>query len=761
MMQKFLTVVIAICIFSSILPKPEISNAEQIIEEKIYVDVNLEDDFEADKVLVTLNEEASFSSKNYTIADFSDVGCIAVENLTEEATLVAQGEKQNDMVNLENYRRVLSLRLNVNSKENVLETIESLMAREDVLSAEPNYKIELCSYTPTDLYNSFQWAISDQQLPKVWEVTAGDSDVLVGIIDSGIDWEHTELSSQLRHDLCRQFIDGELVANPNPIDTNGHGTHVAGIIGAASDNVYGITGVNFSVGLVSLKMTGDYNSDVLGRIINYACGMGIKILNLSAGLSEDISDSQTIDQLIRSYNGLFICAAGNSSLNISKNDDKNVVLPATLALDNLITVGAYNSSGAISSISNYGSAVDIYAPGENILSTFSINQCCIGANDENVEFTCTDGSTIKYCELSIVYRNAINNWRSTYNVNWEYINNNFYEITKNTPEECRGSVHHSNGYHYMDGTSMAAPYVTGVAALLLAVKPDLTAQQLKAIIIDSATSIKTPVDGENEQTGKKLGSFYAIRKVLSDYILPVVYLGDSISQSKTIDAENYDFLAKNFILKLNVQTAHEYSFKIESTKELEVEMYNGNSMLINTLNRLTLNNGQKVIFSYNLSTGCYYIRVRLADEDEGGVINLNISSISHTHAFGDFMDFGNMTYHYRYCECGGVEIEEHSISALYENERLHTLSCSECDYSVNRPHTFYITDLTYCIECHAYITAPGIGGIVHPGWVAQMVTANGSYILPNGCIVLVLEDVEAYYSGTLVFYDASNPPQTA
>jgi len=143
------------------------------------------------------------------------------------------------------------------------------------------------------------------------------------------------------------------------------------------------------------------------------------------------------------------------------------------------------------------------------------------------------------------------------------------------------------------------------------------------------------------------------------------------------------------------------------------------------------------------------------------VNNNTYCGCGHTHAYELNYTSVNNSLHSISCSCGDTITESHNSTAVYENERLHTVSCSECDYSATRPHTFYITDLTYCIECHAYITAPGIGGIVHPGWVAQMVTANGSYILPNGCIVLVLEDVEAYYSGTLVFYDASNPPQTA
>lgn len=126
----------------------------------------------------------------------------------------------------------------------------------------------------------------------------------------------------------------------------------------------------------------------------------------------------------------------------------------------VISVGAINSSGEIANFSNYGAtSVDIFAPGSHILSTYPLHLCI---ESPNTTYATSNGNK-KRCE-----------------VEWSEENNCW---------EWNGTTHESNGYHFMSGTSMAAPYVAGVAALILSNNPDLTAEEIKERIIYNHTDI--------------------------------------------------------------------------------------------------------------------------------------------------------------------------------------------------------------------------------------------------------------------------------
>lgn len=267
--------------------------------------------------------------------------------------------------------------------------------------------------------------------------------MLVGIIDSGIDTSHPDLSSMVDVNLSKTFLDYAGVEYGATHDQYGHGTHVAGIIAAIRNNNMGIAGICDNVKLVSLRVgRSDGKADLTAVIdaIQYADENNIKILNISYGFlrheilqyydnGEELIES--LSDAISGYDGLIVCSAGNSN----SNDDSNPIYPASFEHDNILVVGASsltnNTEGIWSSsslvASNYGThSVDIFAPGENILSCFPQNKCATG--------------------------------------------------------QC-GSGHHANGYHILSGTSMATPIVTGVAALILGKYRQLSPAYLKELIL--------------------------------------------------------------------------------------------------------------------------------------------------------------------------------------------------------------------------------------------------------------------------------------
>lgn len=128
-----------------------------------------------------MDEEASFSNKIYTVDDFDNVKCRDVTDLTEDkfTKLMSSGEKANDTT----YNRVLCLELEDSSKNYVLDVIEELMQREDVIYAGPDYEISVTSTTPSDYNTNIQWAIDNIDLPDVWDFSTGTNNVVVGVID--------------------------------------------------------------------------------------------------------------------------------------------------------------------------------------------------------------------------------------------------------------------------------------------------------------------------------------------------------------------------------------------------------------------------------------------------------------------------------------------------------------------------------------------------------------------------------------------------
>jgi subtilisin family serine protease len=348
-------------------------------DEKIICNATLEDDFADNIVIVVLNKEATFSFRTYTLDDFVCVGCSKVKDLTEsvsdlvkrqlDSKKVSATRKANSVNEETGFNRIISLELNEKSKENVIEVIKQLEERDDVICVEPSYNYHYDA-VPNDPHYVHQWGLPKIQAPDAWNISKGSNNVRVGIMDSGIA-SHPDLNANV--------VAGWDFYNNNSITTDdavGHGTFVAGIVGAVGNNGLGISGVCWNVKLVPLQVndtrTNTPSPSAMINAISYATANDIPIINCSiSGKGND----NALKIAISNYPGLFVCAAGNGYIdtngnNIGEDTDVYPYYPASFQLNNLITVGATTSSDTRPIFSNYGkNTVDIFAPGVDIYGT--------------------------------------------------------------------------------------------------------------------------------------------------------------------------------------------------------------------------------------------------------------------------------------------------------------------------------------------------------------------------------------------------------
>ena len=243
----------------------------------------------------------------------------------------------------------------------VMEAVTKLSDNPYVLFAEPDYPEELHLISNDPLY-SFLWGTQRVDAPSAWEYTTGSAEVTVGVIDSGIDAAHPDIRNNMWVSPDRRLANGWNFAenNRNSTDTNGHGTHVAGTIGAVGNNGIGITGICWNIKIAALRF--GLNTASAVAAIDFANRFDIPILNASWG---GPFYSRALKYAIDHYNGLFIASAGNDGA----NNDLEPMFPASFDSANLISVAAANPNNELAGFSNYGArSVDIAAPGTNILS---------------------------------------------------------------------------------------------------------------------------------------------------------------------------------------------------------------------------------------------------------------------------------------------------------------------------------------------------------------------------------------------------------
>ena len=242
--------------------------------------------------------------------------------------------------------------------------LADLQANPKVAFAEPDVVVSV-ALTPTDpLYAAYQWHMGSSAagsigLPTAWNTTTGSASVIVAVIDTGVDAAHPDLSGKITSgaNAGYNFVSN----NTNTTDDHMHGTFVAGIIAANTNNGQGGSGVCWSCKIMPIKVldnTGNGSSFNVSQGIDWAVSHGAKIVNLSLGGGAASSLQTSVDNAWNS-NVVVIAASGN--------DNGPVLYPA--AYGNAIAVGSNNSSNARSSFSNYGPELDVMAPGEIVLGT--------------------------------------------------------------------------------------------------------------------------------------------------------------------------------------------------------------------------------------------------------------------------------------------------------------------------------------------------------------------------------------------------------
>jgi subtilisin family serine protease len=319
------------------------------------------------------------------------------------------------------------------------ETLFALRRNPDVEYAEPNY-IAYITETPNDSLFDYQYALynsgqdigppgspqgeerADIKATSTWEETKGDEEIIIAILDTGVDTLHPDLDEKI-HSSEYDFVNDDSDAT----DDHSHGTHVAGIAAAETDNGEGIAGVAWNCKIMAVKVLDDLGfggTDDLADGIIWAADNGADVINLSLGVPVPVI---TLENALRYAHGMdvvIVAAAGNDGgavLYPAAYDDYCLAVAATNYNDERVDFS--NSAGLWES--NFGPEIDVAAPGERIISTVPT---------------------------------------------WFWGPDSF-------------------PYAWGGGTSQASPHVAGVAALIRSLKPDLTADQIMKVICYSADDV--------------------------------------------------------------------------------------------------------------------------------------------------------------------------------------------------------------------------------------------------------------------------------
>lgn len=463
------TIIVLLLVISLFFPS-NITYAEELTleptEGKVFCDIDIDDDFDDSKIIVVIDKKTSEINKEYSLDFFN---CQNIEKIIDLTHI----DKGNDLklLDVDNFHQILSLSLKEKSKEKVIEATQQIIMVDEVLSAEPNCYSEIESLNP---YCYSQWSMTGTygiEGDKANKITKSDSSIRVGIIDSGIA-SHSDLTISTGWD----FYNNNSTTND---DTLGHGTHVAGIVSTIAPNAT----------IIPLQVADNNNkfdNTAVLYAISWCINNNIEIINYSGG---GTNHKICLQMAISNYQGLFVCSAGNSNA----NTDTNPHYPSEYSNENnpsyssyssrVISVGSIDSNGEKSDYSNFGAnTVSIYAPGGRIFSTFPIDKCL------DYEIVLSNKGYKRKCEC----RYSSNSWIQT-------------------------STHYIDEYHYMNGTSMATPYVAGVAALLLSLDSTLTPAQVKDIIINQADNLYITVPNQNNPVlVKKLNAFSAVSYIAFD-----------------------------------------------------------------------------------------------------------------------------------------------------------------------------------------------------------------------------------------------------
>lgn len=351
-------------------------------------------------------------------------------------------------------------------------TVKQLRRDPAVAAAEPNYRVRSLLLPDDEAYRA-QWHYPLIDLPAAWDTTTGTSDVVVAVVDTGILSGHPDLRGQLvpGYDFVRDpasGADGDGI-DPNPEDPGNlrapgpssfHGTHVAGTVAAAGDNRIGVAGVAYGARIMPLRALGDGGAGTsydVRQAVRFAAGLAndsgtlperpADVINLSLGGGPFSATDQQLYDAVRDQGVIVVAAAGNEATRAPQ-------YPASYR--GVVSVSAVDINRQLTSYSNQGDAIDIAAPGGN------------NSTDVN-----GDG-----------YPDGVLSTGATGSQGLEY------------------------AYTFLNGTSMAAPHVAGVFALMRSVNPDLDPDDIDRLLASGALTDDLGAAGRDDRYGHGLVNAY-------------------------------------------------------------------------------------------------------------------------------------------------------------------------------------------------------------------------------------------------------------
>jgi thermitase len=252
--------------------------------------------------------------------------------------------------------------LNVPAGSNEDKYAAELLSKGEFQYVEPNWRVFIVS-APNDPLYPQQWHLPKIQAPAAWDLFVGNSSVIVALTDTGIRQDHEDLVGALVSGY-NSVTNTTQAAGGDVNDTNGHGTHTAGIAGAVGNNGIGVTGVCQKVKVMPIKVvTGGSGSSSIAALTGgaiWAADHGARVVSTSfSGFDSSSSVQTTGDYIKHTRNGLYLWAAGNDSRNLT-TDPIDVTI-----------VGASTTSDTRASFSAFGTAIDVFAPGVGIISTYA------------------------------------------------------------------------------------------------------------------------------------------------------------------------------------------------------------------------------------------------------------------------------------------------------------------------------------------------------------------------------------------------------
>lgn len=367
----------------------------------------------------------------------------------------------------------------------VRDAVINYMADPNVEYAEPNYIRRSATTISNDLYFGQQWALrntgsfaggtsgADMKAADAWDISR-TTGAIIAVVDTGIDYNHVDLVGNMYINPSESLnsIDDDgngkiddwrgwnFVSNTNdPMDDNGHGTHVSGIVGATGDNGIGVSGVLWRVKIMPLKILDSRGDGTVANsvaAIQYAISKGARIINASYSGSDYSSAEYDAINAANTSGALLIAAASNGDNDgLGVNNDHSPQYPASYSLANIISVAATDQNDKRATFSNFGlTSVHVAAPGVYILSTVP------------------QGTSFGL---------------------------------------CTGSPY--PGYDFCAGTSMATPHVSAMAGLLYSYYTNFTHAQIRATVLRYVDLLPT-LQGWI-QTGGRVNAYRAISSLLS------------------------------------------------------------------------------------------------------------------------------------------------------------------------------------------------------------------------------------------------------